>query len=405
MTLSLIKGQKADVTKTNPHVTKVNVELGWNTTANIDLDASAFLLAGNGKVRIDEDFVFYGQPSSACGSVTKIVGVNQICQQFQIAFNKIPVEILKIAFSLTIYSPNQSFRQVSDIYLRIIDSQTGLEIIRFPVPNTFSEETAIVVGDLYQHSGQWKFNSVGAGYFGGLSALCSSYGVEVEEEYPATTSPVHTPEKQLKIQDPVHSTEPSIPVVNLGKIELKKKQTVNIKKSQRITATLEWESNKDLDLYCFYIMNNGQTGKVYYRDLGASTHFPYIKLDGDALQFGKETIEIYKTDELAYVLFAAYSAVGNGVGSFYSMRAKAVVDNHLGNVVVAPLLERNDHAYWVAIAQIDFTHQGAMKVSHVERYSKDHSEASPLLFPDGTFKMDAGPIEFKDEEDYDNYFN
>ena len=58
---------------------------------------------------------------------------------------------------------------------------------------------------------------------------------------------------------------------------------------------------------------------------------------------------------LKYVLFAAYSAVGNGVGSFYSMRAKAVVDNHMGSVVTAPLLEINDHAYWVCIAHIDFT--------------------------------------------------
>ncbi|WP_066073071.1 TerD family protein [Neobacillus soli] len=405
MSLSLVKGQKADVTKTNPHVTKVNVELGWNTAATIELDASAFLLTGNGKVRSDADFVFYGQPSSTCGSVTKIIGVNNSRQQFQVVFNNIPTEIQKVVFSLTIYSPNQSFRQVSDISLRILDSQTGAEIIRFPLPNTFSEETAIVIGDLYHHSGQWKFNAVGAGYFGGLAALCGSFGVDVEEEQPAAAPSIHIPEKQPKSQQPVISPEPTIPIVNLAKIELKKKQTVNIKKSQRITATLEWETNKDLDLYCFYVMKNGRTGKVYYRDLGASNHFPYIKLDGDAQQFGKETIEIYKTDELAYVLFAAYSAVGNGVGSFYSMRAKAVVDNHMGNVVVAPLLERNDNAYWVAIAQIDFTQQGAMNVAHVERYSKDHSEASPLLFPDGTFKMDVGPIEFKDDEDYDHYFN
>ncbi|PGY09676.1 TerD family protein [Bacillus sp. AFS031507] len=404
MSLSVVKGQKADVTKTNPHLAKVIVELSWNTSANIDIDASAFLLTGNGKVRNDEDFVFYGQPSSVCGAVTRLEGENIPRQPFQILFRKIPAEIQKVVFSLTIYSPNQSFRQVTDINLRISDPQTGSEIIRFLVPNAFSDETAIVIGDLYQHSGQWKFNSVGAGYFGGLPALCNSFGVEVEEEPVASVSSVHIPETPLKTQQPVIAQEPTVPIVNLAKIELKKKQTVNIKKSQRVTARLEWETNKDLDLYCYYVMKNGRTGKVYYRDLGTSNHFPYIKLDGDAQQFGKETIEIYKTDELAYVLFAAYSAVGNGVGSFYSMRAKAVVDNHRGNVVVAPLLERNDNAYWVAIAQIDFTHPGAMNVAHVERYSKDHSEASPLLFPDGTFKMDVGPIEFKNDEDYDLYF-
>jgi hypothetical protein len=76
----------------------------------------------------------------------------------------------------------------------------------------------------------------------------------------------------------------------------------------------------------------------------------------------------------------------------------------MGSVVVAPLLERNDLAYWVAIAHIDFTDSKAMKVSHVERYSRDHSEASPLLYSDGSFRMDVGPIEFKNDQDYNNYF-
>ncbi len=415
MSLTLVKGQKADVTKSNPALIKVNVELGWKIASAIDIDASAFLIGGNGKVRKDEDFVFYGQPSSACESVTKTAGANNNSQQFQIILSKIPAEIQKVVFSLTSYSPNESFRQVTDLYLRILDPQTGTEILRFPVPNTFSNETAIVVGDLYRHSGNWKFNSIGAGYFGGLAALCGSFGVDLKDEQPSAApgslysapapSASNSSQQKMQPQPQVPPQEPAIPIVNLAKIELKKMQAVNIKKSQRITATLEWETNKDLDLYCFYVMKNGRTGKVYYRDMGSIQYFPFIKLDGDAQQYGRETIEIYKTDDLAYVLFAAYSAVGNGVGSFFSMRAKAVVDNHMGNVVIAPLLERNDNAYWVAIAQIDFTNPGAMKVAHVERYSKDHSEASPLLFPDGTFKMDAGPIEFKNDEDYENYFN
>lgn len=188
------------------------------------------------------------------------------------------------------------------------------------------------------------------------------------------------------------------------KVELKKKQSINIQKSKMVTATLEWETNKDLDLYCFYVTTNGEIGKVYYKNLGSSKVSPYIVLDGDSQQPGKETIRIYRPEALKYVLFAAYSAVGNGVGSFYSMRAKAVVDNHMGSVVTAPLLEINDHAYWVCIAHIDFTNSNEMKISHVESYSKDHSEASPLLYENGKFRMDVGPIEFKNEEDYQKYF-
>ncbi|MEG0260754.1 MAG: TerD family protein [Lysinibacillus sp.] len=381
MTLTLVKGQKVDVTKTNPQLAKLTVELGWQVEAAVELDASVFLLTEGGKVRDDRDFVFYGQPASACGSVQKLEGDSNR-QLFQMELQHVPADIQKVGLSLTMYTAGQTFKQVSTMYVKMRDSQTGAEILQFTLPTTFSDETAIVVGELYRHVGEWKFNAIAAGYFGGLSALCDSFGVVVDEE--PTVAATIVAEKPKPVA-----------AVNLGKIELKKKQSVNIQKSQRITATLEWKTKKDLDLYCFYVMKNGRTGKIYYRDLGAPNQFPYIKLDGDAQQFGKETIEIYKTDELAYVLFAAYSAVGNGVGSFYSMKAKAVVDNHKGSVVTAPLLERNKNSYWVALAQMDFTNDSELKVSHVESYSKSHSEASPRLYEDGTFQMDAGPVEFK----------
>ena len=403
MSIVLVKGQKADLTRLDPKLRCVNIELSWHTAIDQEIDASAFLAGSNGKVLKDSDFVFYGQTSSGCSSVIKKSSFSS-SQSFQVFLNNVPSEISKIVFSLTIYQKNGtkgSFRQVSDITLSIVDEQSGKEYYSFPVPNTFSEETAIVVGDLYRHSGEWKFNSVGAGYFGGLASLCQDFGVEIEEETPAQLAP-----KEVKsvnhIPEPISKKPAS--KINFSKIELKKKQSVNIQKSQRITAVLEWESNKDLDLYCFYVTKTGFQGKIYYKDLGSSSQFPFIRLDGDSQKFGTETIEIYRTDELSYVMFAAYSAVGNGIGSFKSMKAKAVVDNHMGNVVVAPLLERNDLAYWVAIAHIDFTDSKAMKVSHVERYSRDHSEASPLLYSDGSFRMDVGPIEFKNDQDYNNYF-
>jgi uncharacterized protein involved in tellurium resistance len=131
--------------------------------------------------------------------------------------------------------------------------------------------------------------------------------VDVEEEQPEATQVSQPTVARPTVQAPTLSVEPTIPIINLAKIELIKKQSINIKKYERITATLEWETNKDLDLYCFYVMKNGSSGKVYYRDLGNADHYPYIKLDGDAQRFGRETIEIYKTDELTHVMFAAYS--------------------------------------------------------------------------------------------------
>ncbi|ACP17325.1 tellurium resistance protein, putative [Bacillus anthracis] len=367
---------------------------------NMDVDASAFLVGFNGKITKEEDFVFYGQPYSSCRSVQLNQNeTNGSKQRFSIDFTHIKDEVQKIVFSITIHNAEekkQALRDVSHIQLKISNAQSGLEIIHFPITYPFTDESAIIVGELYRHGGGWKFNPIGAGYFGGLAALCTSFGIEIADDEKQTAPPI---EKKI-----VPTPPPVQKAINAVKVELKKKQSINIQKSKMVTATLEWETNKDLDLYCFYVTTNGEIGKVYYKNLGSSKISPYIVLDGDSQEPGKETIRIYRPEALKYVLFAAYSAVGNGIGSFYSMKAKAVVDNHMGSVVTAPLLEINDHAYWVCIAHIDFTNLNEMKISHVESYSKNHSEASPLLYENGKFRMDVGPIEFKNEEDYQKYF-
>ncbi|PEP91476.1 tellurium resistance protein [Bacillus wiedmannii] len=397
---TLVRGQKIDVTKNHPGIRGVLVDLTWDAPMNMDVDASAFLVGFNGEITKEEDFVFYGQTYSSCRSVQLDQNeTNGNKQRFSIDFTHIKDDVQKIVFSITIHNAEekkQALRDVSHIQLKISNAQSGLEIIHFPITHSFTDESAIVVGELYRHGGGWKFNPIGAGYFGGLAALCKNFGIEIADDEKQTAPPVE--KKIVPTLPPVQKT------INVVKVELKKKQSINIQKSKMVTATLEWETNKDLDLYCFYVTTNGEIGKAYYKNLGSSKVSPYIVLDGDSQEPGKETIRIYRPEALKYVLFAAYSAVGNGIGSFYSMKAKAVVDNHMGSVVTAPLLEINDHAYWVCIAHIDFTNSNEMKISHVESYSKDHSEASPLLYENGKFRMDVGPIEFKNEEDYQKYF-
>ncbi|MEK4741033.1 MULTISPECIES: TerD family protein [unclassified Bacillus (in: firmicutes)] len=397
---TLVRGQKIDVTKNHPEMKGLLVDLTWNAPMNMDVDASAFLVGFNGEITKEEDFVFYGQPYSSCQSVQLDQNeTNGNKQRFSIDFTHIKDDVQKIVFSITIHNAEekkQALRDVSHIQLKISNAQSGLEIIHFPITHPFTDESAIIVGELYRHGGGWKFNPIGAGYFGGLAALCKNFGIEIADDEKQTAPPVE--KKIVPTPPPVQKT------INVVKIELKKKQSINIQKSKMVTATLEWETNKDLDLYCFYVTTNGEIGKIYYKNLGSSKVSPYIVLDGDSQEPGKEIIRIYRPEALKYVLFATYSAVGNGIGSFYSMKAKAVVDNHMGSVVTAPLLEINDHAYWVCIAHIDFTNSNEMKISHVESYSKDHSEASPLLYENGKFQMDVGPIEFKNEEDYQKYF-
>ena len=103
-------------------------------------------------------------------------------EQIQVDLTKVPANIDKIAFTVTIYdadSRHQNFGQVSNAFIRLVDESTGQELIRYDLGEDFSIETAVVVGELYRHGGEWKFNAIGSGFQGGLAALCGHYGIEV----------------------------------------------------------------------------------------------------------------------------------------------------------------------------------------------------------------------------------
>ncbi|MCU6797776.1 TerD family protein [Paenibacillus sp. WQ 127069] len=417
------KGQKVDINQDN-HLSSVMIGLGWeHSNSAMDIDGAAFLLSAAGVCEQDDNLIFYGNPSSKDGAITHTQSSQGDKEQISIAFNRLPQDIQKIAITLTIYEGeklSQHFSQVSRIYIRFQDPLNHKELFRFEFGSELKLETAIVVGELYLHKGKWKFNAIGSGFNGGLSALCSNYGIKVIEEADNEPQQADTSAKPVgeapivptkpTVEIPVSPTKPvpetivtpkpsAAPTAKpflLGKIELKKQESVSIAKTSKVTAQLKWDNpKKDLDLYCFYVTKKGEANKIYYRRLGSSSKSPYIELDKDSRTGGMETVTIHNTSDLRYVLFAAYSALSNGIGSFKSMKARAVVDNHAGQTVTAPLLQNNRFAYWVAIAQIDFSDQDEMRISHVETYSKSGSENSPLLYPDGTFKMNVGPIEFK----------
>lgn len=192
MSINLSKGQKVDLTKGNPGLKNIMVGLGWDANvfdsgADFDLDASAFLLGENGKCPTEREFIFYGNLEHASESV-KHMGDNLTGEgegddeQIQIDLTKIPANISKIAFTVTIYEADQrrqNFGQVSNSFIRIVDESNGSELIRYDLGEDFSIETAVVVGELYRHNGEWKFNAIGSGFQGGLAALCAHYGIEV----------------------------------------------------------------------------------------------------------------------------------------------------------------------------------------------------------------------------------
>ncbi|MBO6148124.1 MAG: TerD family protein [Lachnospiraceae bacterium] len=193
MGINLSKGQKVSLTKGNPGLKNIMVGLGWDvnafdTGADFDLDAAAFMLGSNGKCPTEKEFIFYGNLTHDSESVQhmgdNLTGEGEgDDEEIRIDLDKIPSNIEKVAFTVTIYDADkrrQNFGQVSNSYIRIVDEANGSEIIRYDLGEDFSIETAVVVGELYRNNGEWKFNAIGSGFQGGLAALCAHYGIDAE---------------------------------------------------------------------------------------------------------------------------------------------------------------------------------------------------------------------------------
>ncbi len=191
MALSLSKGGNVSLSKTDPNLVRILIGLGWDERStdgvDFDLDASAFLLTASGKVRGDHDFIFYNQLKSQDGSVEH-TGDNRSGQgdgddeSVQVDLSKVSAQIEKIAITVTIHdaqSRGQNFGQIANAFIRVVNQDNNIEIVRFDLAEDYSTETAMVFGEVYRHNGEWKFRAVGQGYAGGLAAMCQQYGISV----------------------------------------------------------------------------------------------------------------------------------------------------------------------------------------------------------------------------------
>lgn len=191
MAVSLSKGQNVSLSKTDPHLNKVLIGLGWDARstdgADFDLDASVFLTGENGKVISDNHFVFYNNLRSPCGSVEH-TGDNLTGdgdgddESIIVDLTAVPANIKSIFITVTIHDADarrQNFGQVSDAFIRLVNNETNDEVVRFDLSEDYSTETAMVFGEVYRYNSEWKFRAIGQGYSGGLYALCQQYGVNV----------------------------------------------------------------------------------------------------------------------------------------------------------------------------------------------------------------------------------
>ena len=191
MAVRLTKGGNISLSKEAPGLKAIFVGLGWDVRstdgAEFDLDASAFLLGSAGKVRSDQDFIFYNQLTSRDNSV-RHTGDNRTGEGegddevIEIDLYKIAQDVDRISVTVTIHDADtrrQNFGMVSNAYIRVVNREGGSEITRFDLSEDMSTETAMIFGELYRHSGEWKFRAIGQGYAGGLGPLARNFGVNV----------------------------------------------------------------------------------------------------------------------------------------------------------------------------------------------------------------------------------
>lgn len=183
MAINLQKGQREAI-----NAQKFIIGLGWDTNqsstgASFDLDASVFVLGENGKLLSDSHFVFYNNLKSPNEAVVH-TGDNLTGdgdgddEQVIVDLSKIESNAAEICVVVTIHDADdrkQNFGQVRNSFIRIVDSNTNSDIVKYELDEDFSIETAVEFGRIYKRNNEWKFEAVGNGMKGGLQDFLNKY--------------------------------------------------------------------------------------------------------------------------------------------------------------------------------------------------------------------------------------
>ncbi len=183
------RGQKISLSQKASNLSKLLVGLQWdvdsNCSQNLDIDVSVFMVDGDNRTK-EENFIFYNNPKSIDGGVTldndHNAGIKDCYDSvLEMDLNRVSPKLQKLAVTVTIDDAdekNQSFRYISNAYFKIIDASQKKEILSYMFSEKLSGETAIVVAEIYRYKSEWKINTIGSGFNGGLQALCDNYGID-----------------------------------------------------------------------------------------------------------------------------------------------------------------------------------------------------------------------------------
>lgn len=190
MTINLSKGSNIDLSKEAPSLKRIHVGLSWDENrfsgAQFDLDASVIMVGTSGKLEKDENFIYFRNLKSKCGSVVhtgdNLTGDAEGDDEvILVDLDKVPADVVKLVFAVNIYNAQdrgQNFGMVENAAIRLVNQDDEHEVARFDLTEDASANTAMVFGELYRHTDGWKFKAVGQGFSGpqtDLGGILSAY--------------------------------------------------------------------------------------------------------------------------------------------------------------------------------------------------------------------------------------
>ncbi|WP_309061397.1 TerD family protein [Streptomyces sp.] len=397
--------------------TALRVELGWRSGPGVpDADASALLLVG-GKVRSDDDFVFYNQPAHSSGAVRhegKRNAGGRVTDTLLLDLARVEpgIETVIVAAS----SDGGAFGQVPDLYIEVRDAANGTVAARFDSTGATSE-TAFVLGEFYRRQGAWKFRAVGQGYSSGLEGLATDYGIAVDEPQhtapappaaavPPAAPPVTAPPATRPAAPPQPALPPAPAPVHPTRVTLTKAApTVSLTKQGGTSGTLHvnlnWQVRKqfsgwaaklgrpvamhsdlDLDLCALYELTDGRKGVVQAlgNAFGSLHQPPFIHLDGDdrtgAVTTG-ENLTVNLDHKHLFRRILVFVTVYEGARSFADLHATVTLQPQHGAAIDFSLDECTVPSTVCALALITNTGGGDLVVQREARYLVPERGVSP----------------------------
>lgn len=388
-------------------------QVAVHVQAGASVDVSALLVTASGKVRGDEDFVFYNQPSAG--------GVRYRADGVDIDPGQVPAEIEKVVVAASLDgSGPATFGQLGPLTLTV--SAGGSAVASF-VPDGLSSETALLCVEVYRRNGEWKLRAVGQGYSDGLAGIATNFGISVGEPAPAAPAPAPAPPPPPPA--PASSTPPPPPPAaaaaasappppppaapassppNLSKVTLTKRgESVNLTKGSggAFVVNLNWNQGApppasgqkrglfggmkssgsggiDLDLACLFVLKDGQVSGIQAlgNAFGNYDQVPWIQLDHDdrsGSATGGETMRINERYSDQFDRILIYAMIYEGVANWAQADGVVRVTQE-GGPTIEVRLDESQPLRVCAIAMLTHTGGGQMKAERLVTYHRNQKE-------------------------------